>query len=133
MRGSTTTDHIDEVRRSMFSRAPDRPDARIIKRRADAVEVRRAKQRLRTAAWRKSNDENGRPTAEQIGKALLMSICISPDFKALMQEELSLIRLAINNLVDRGFRSREIEDVMRRIRARHVDRDMGEISSDRRP
>lgn len=132
MRGSTVN-HIDEVRKSMFSRAPDRPDARIIMRRADAVEVRRAKQRLRTAAWRKSNDENGRPTAEQIGKALLVSICMSPDFKKLMQEELSLIRVALNSLVDRGFRSKEIEDVMRRIRARHVDRDMDEILSDRRP
>jgi hypothetical protein len=115
-----TIDHIDEIRTSFFSRAPDRPDARIIRCRADSPEVRRAKQRLRTAAWRKNNDVNGRPTTEQVAKALLMSVCASPDFKKLMQEELSLVRSAINDLVDRGYRSKEIEDVMRRIRSKHV-------------
>ena len=120
MRRDVTVNEIDEVRRSHFMRAPDRPDARFIRLPADPETVK-AKQRLRTAAWRKSLDERGRPTAEQIGSALLVAVCQSADFKKLIQSDVSIVRVAVNDLIGRGFQRKEIEDVMRRIRWRHVD------------
>jgi hypothetical protein len=120
LRRDVTVDEIDEVRRSHFMRAPDRPDTRFIRLPADP-KTAKARQRLRTAAWRKSNDERGRPTAEQIGSAMLVAVCQSSDFKKLLDSELSVVTLAVNDLISRGFRRKEIEDVMRRIRWRHVD------------
>lgn len=120
MRRDVTVDEIDEVRVSHFMRAPDRPDTRFIRLPADP-KTAKARQRLRTAAWRKSLDERGRPTAEQIGQALLVAVCQSPDFKALLDSELSVVTTAVNDLISRGFRRKEINDVMRRIRWRHVD------------
>ncbi|MCS3893309.1 hypothetical protein M2171_002442 [Bradyrhizobium japonicum USDA 38] len=37
-----------------------------------------------------------------------------------METELSVVREAINDMIDRGFRRVEIEDVLRKVRRRHV-------------
>jgi hypothetical protein len=120
MRSPETVTEIDEVARQ-FARRPDRPDGRFVRLRRDDVAMERAKQRLRTAAWRDANDRRGRPTAEQIGKALLMAVCTSADFKRLLESDLSVVRVAIDDMVERGFVLTEVHDVMRRIRHRHVD------------
>jgi hypothetical protein len=81
----------------------------------------KARQRLRTAAWRLDNDRRGRPTAEQIGKALLLALCTSRDFRRLLNSDLSVVGVAVEDMVQRGFARAEIHDVMKRIRCRHVD------------
>jgi hypothetical protein len=96
---SSTVAEIDAVAKE-FERMPDRPDARMIRRPADPSK-KRALQRLRTRAWRVDNDKRGRPTSETI------------------------VRNAVDGLVDRGFALSEIHDVMRKVRRRHrraVDR-----------
>jgi hypothetical protein len=120
LRSATTVREIDEVT-SQFRRSPDRPDGRFVRLRLDGEVMKRAKQRLRTAAWRSENDRRGRPTAEQIGKALLMAVCTSPDFKRLLDADLSIVAVAVEDMVQRRFSRGEIHDVMRRIRHRHVD------------
>lgn len=124
---SAVVAEIDEVRVSTFSRNPDRPDARFVRNRVSGGrDVAKARQRLRTAAWRRSNDERGRPTADQIGRALLMAVVTSPDFADLIDRELTVVRRALNSMQSNGFDLNEIQDVMRRIRRRHsnsVDRD----------
>jgi len=118
---------IDEVRVSTFSRNPDRPSGRFVRARVDGGrDVAKARQRLRTAAWRRSNDERGRPSSDQIGRALLMAVVTSPDFGNLVDNELTVVRRALNAMQSNGFDLNEIQDVMRRIRRRHsnsVDRD----------
>jgi hypothetical protein len=120
MRSPETVQEVDEVARQ-FARRPDRPDCRFVRLRRDDVAMEKAKQRLRTAAWRDANDRKGRPTAEQIGKALLMAVCTSADFKRLLDADLSIVAVAVEDMVLRGFDRGQVHDVMRRIRHRHVD------------
>lgn len=119
---------IDDVRTSTFSRNPDRPDARFIRSRVTGgCDVAKARQRLRTAAWRRDNDAKGRPTSDQIGRALLMAAVTSPDFADLMDNEVTVVRRALNAMQSNGFDLSEVQDVMRRIRRRHavaVDHDV---------
>lgn len=110
-----TLGEIDEVRKT-FERAPDRPGARV----PVDPEEKKARGRLWTAAWRKSNDDRKRPSSEQIGRALLMAVCTAPDYQLLLQSELSVVAHALAYLEVRGFARTQIADVMGRIRARHV-------------
>jgi hypothetical protein len=116
----STVQEIDAVT-EQFQRLPDRPDGRFVRPRLDDIAKEKAKQRLRTAAWRNANDRRGRPTGEQIGKALLMAVCTSQDFKHLLDADLSIVGIAVEDMVERGFSRGEIHDVMRRIRHRQVD------------
>jgi len=120
MRSPEDVREVDEVARQ-FARRPDRPDGRFVRLRLDDVAMEKAKQRLRTAAWRDANDRKGRPTAEQIGKALLMAVVTSPSFKRLLDSDLSVVAVAVEDMVQRGFDRGQVHDVMRRIRHRHVD------------
>ncbi|MCC8962491.1 hypothetical protein H8A95_09255 [Bradyrhizobium sp. Pear76] len=92
----STADEIDEVRMTTFLRSPDRPSARMFRQPQDP-KTAKARQRLRTAAWRKDNDDKGRPTTEVIGKALLLAVVESADFQAFMDAELSIVMLACNS------------------------------------
>lgn len=119
---SAVVAEIDEIRVSTFGRNPDRPDGRFVRSRVSGSrDVAKARQRLRTAAWRRSNDERGRPTADQIGRALLMAVVTSEDFSDLIDNELTVVRRALNAMQDNGFDLSEAQDVMRRIRRRHVN------------
>ncbi len=111
---------IDQIKELTFERLPDRPDGAIIRvpRAKLAKEEARALQRLRTAAWRQQNDRRRRPTSDQVARALLVAVCASPDFLALVDSEISVVRIAVDDLVERGFRLDEIQDVMRGIRRR---------------
>ena len=115
---SSDIDEINEVAQS-FERLPDRPNGRFVRRPVDP-ELAKAKQRLRTRVWRLNNDRLGRPTSEQIGSALLLAFCTSQHFEKLMQEELSVIQVAVNDMIDRGFQRKQIEAVMRKVRRQHV-------------
>lgn len=113
---------IDEVRHSMFSRNPDRPSGRFVRVAVTGGrDVAKARQRLRTAAWRRDNDARGRPTSDQIGRALLMAVVTSEDFGSLIDNELTVVRRALNDMQTNGFDLAEVQDVMRKIRRRHVD------------
>ncbi|MBN8974124.1 MAG: hypothetical protein J0H51_19200 [Rhizobiales bacterium] len=118
---------IDEVRSSIFGRNPDRPDGRFVRSPVGGGrDVAKARQRLRTAAWRRDNDAKGRPTSDQIGRALLMAVVTSPDFADLVEGELTVVRRALNSMQSNGFDLAQTQDVMRRLRRRHsnaVDRD----------
>jgi len=119
---SAVVAEIDEIRVSTFSRNPDRPSGRFVRVAATGGrDVAKARQRLRTAAWRRSNDDRGRPTADQIGRALLMAVVTSPDFADLLDNELTVVRRALNAMRANGFDLAETQDVMRRIRRRHVN------------
>ena len=116
----STVQEIDAVTEQL-QRLPDRPDGRFVRPRLDDIAREKAKQRLRTAAWRNANDRRGRPTSEQIGKALLMAVCTSQDFKRLLDADLSIVGIAVEDMVERGFSRGEIHAVMHRIRHRQVD------------
>lgn len=127
-RNTASVAEIDQVRTTVFSRNPDRPSGHFVRPRVtgDNRDVARARQRLRTAAWRADNDRRGRPSADQIGRALLMAVVTSPDFAYLLDSELSVVRRALNAMQANGFDLLEMQDVMRKIRRRHasvVDRD----------
>lgn len=127
-RNNVSVAEIDEVRTTVFSRNPDRPSGRFVRARVtgDNRDVARARQRLRTAAWRAENDKRARPTSDQIGRALLMAVVTSPDFASLIDNELTVVRRALNAMSENGFSISEVQDVMRKIRRRHaslVDRD----------
>lgn len=124
-RNTATVAEIDQVRIATFSRNPDRPDGRFVRNRVAGRDVAKARQRLRTAAWRSDNDRRGRPSSDQIGRALLMAVVTSPDFADLVEGELTVVRMALNSMQENGFDLAEVQDVMRKIRRRHS------ISSDR--
>ena len=118
----SSVDEIDEVRDVTFERLPDRPDGGFVRRRRDVppspAELK-ALQRLRTAAWRLDNDRRGRPTTDQIARALLVAICASSrSFEQLVDAEVGFVRDAVDDMIARGFVRSEIEDVMRHIRRR---------------
>jgi hypothetical protein len=98
-----------------FRRSPDRPDVRFVRLRLDDEAIQRAKQLLQTAAWRKENDLKGRPTAEQGGKSLPMAVIVPRDFRRLRDADLFIVRVAVEDRVQRGFAFCKIQDVMRRI------------------
>lgn len=114
---------LQQVReaRQLFVRSPDRPDGRFIRRRNEDEQLAKERHALRTAAWRKQCDERGRPTADQIGRALVMAICTHEKFVHMFRWPGSLVDIALSDLEARGFRREEIVDVMQRIRWRHVD------------
>lgn len=119
MKRRDTVREIDEVAQQ-FRRAPDRPDGRILRPRLENQILKKAHQRLRTAAWRSKNDTIGRPSSEVLAKALLLAICTSPNFQNLLDDDLSIVRETCNTLVERGFALKEIHHVMRKLRARHI-------------
>lgn len=121
---------VDDVAKQ-FVRGADRPDGKFVRLRLVDDQLTKAKQRLRTAVWRDANDRKGRPTSDQIGRALLMAVCTTRDFAKLLDADLSVVRRATDDMVARGFKLSEIHSVMRKIRWRHVDRgDRAEEESD---
>ena len=118
-----SVDQIDEVT-STFQRLPDRPDGSFLRvpRGQLTPEASKALQRMRTAAWRQQNDRRGRPTSEQIARALLVAVCTSDNFTALIDNELSVVRIAVDDMVERGFALSEIQDTMRGVRRRLAKR-----------
>src|SRR5262245_44714761 len=112
---------MGEVQRAYFERAPDRPDSKFMKPRGRVpIEVRRAQGRLRTARWRSELDKRKRPTAEQVGMALVESL-VTGEFATLADRSLpdyGLVRRALINLQNRGFDVDQTKEALRKLRNR---------------
>ncbi|GLH79724.1 hypothetical protein SSBR45G_46330 [Bradyrhizobium sp. SSBR45G] len=108
---------IDDIRRTVAYRDPDRPAALfakpVIKRSPDVV---RAQGRLRTARWRAENDRLKRATLEQIGLSLAVALAKSDVLDRLTEAESSLIRDHLADLHARGFSVVEARKTISRLR-----------------
>lgn len=114
---------IDEVTKSYFGRDPDRPDSRFFKARGRMpVEVRRAKQRMRTARWRADMDRRKSPTIDEVGRALVEAL-VTSDRDKLMDRtgaDFDLVKRALLTLHERGYSIDETRQSLRRRRNRLV-------------
>lgn len=126
MKQQTTADIIadcDRVRREAFSRDPDRPASpRAVRRRqAQPIEVKRAKGRLRTAAWRKQADDLKRPQADVVASAFLDALVLmdgATDRDRVLKEMLvvDLLRETFASLEAAGYDPVQVQYVMQRRR-----------------
>jgi hypothetical protein len=116
------------MRESALWRDPDRPSGKFVPaRRRQNPEVRKAKARARTAAWRTRLDRLRRPEARDVGMALLVSLVTSPHLDhAMTSGELRFVDAALADLKVRGFDLEQVKVVMRRVRRRLVDSDTTE-------
>lgn len=109
---------IDDIRRSVFFRMPDRPDSKFaqpVRRGRRPIEVIRAQGRARTAAWRRANDEKKRATLEQIGLSLVVALARA-DPSRLTEAESALIADHLVDLHSRGFSVNEAKKTLARLR-----------------
>jgi hypothetical protein len=121
-------DRINRIRESEFWRDPDRPSGKFVPaRQRQNPEVRKAKARARTAAWRTRLDRLRRPEARDIGMSLVAALVTSPHLDHAMTDgELRFVTAALADLHERGFDLEQVKVVMRRIRRRLVDSDTTE-------
>ncbi|WP_340672293.1 hypothetical protein [Bradyrhizobium ottawaense] len=114
---------IDEVTKSYFGRDPDRPDNSFFKARGRMpVELRRAKQRMRTARWRADMDRRKSPTIDEVGRALVEAL-VTSDRERLMHRsgaDFDLVKRALVSMRDRGYSVEETLETLRRRRNRLV-------------
>lgn len=114
---------IDNVTKSYFGRDVERPDNRFCKARGRMpIEVRRAKQRMRTARWRADMDRRKSPTIDEVGRALVEAL-VTSDRDKLMDRtgvEFDLVKRALVILRDRGYSIDETKETLRRRRDRLV-------------
>lgn len=121
---------IDETRASEHFRNPDRPNPRFVKtRRRQDPAVRRAKARLRTAAYRNRLDQRRAPPVNTIGMALVTAF-VTSSMSSMTDNDWNLVGRAMVALQHRGFDLAEVKDALRRFKARVVDR---KIDSDHTP
>ena len=112
---------IDETRVSEHFRNPDRPDSRFVKpRRRQDPSIRRAKTRLRTAAYRNRLDQRRAASTSQIAMSLLVALVTSKQ-SSIMAGDRDLIGRALIDLQSRGFNLTEVLDTLQRLRRRVVD------------
>jgi hypothetical protein len=114
---------IDRIRESEFWRDPDRPSVKFVPaRQRQSPEVRRAKCRLRTAAWRNRLDRLRRPEIRDIGMSMVVALVTSPHLDhAMTDTELRFVDVALDDLQARGFDLEQVKIVLRRIRRRLSD------------
>jgi hypothetical protein len=115
---------MDETRRALFYRDPERPDDSFFKSRGRVhVEVRRAQQRLRTSRWRSERERRKAPTVQQIGMALVEALVTSDhaDLVDRSSQNFGLVKRALLNLEARGYNLDETKQALRRRRNRMVD------------
>ncbi|OYU92097.1 MAG: hypothetical protein CFE29_04525 [Bradyrhizobiaceae bacterium PARB1] len=112
----------DRVRAEHFARSPDRPASpRAARRRqVQPIEVKRAKGRLRTAAWRKSADDAKRPQGDVVASAVLDALLLMDgiDDKAGRTElrVADLVRTVFSELMTAGYDRKQIDYVLKRRR-----------------
>jgi len=113
---------IDDTRIAEHFRSTDRPDSRFVKpRRRQDPSIRRAKTRLRTAAYRNRLDQRRAASTAQIAMSLLVALLTSKR-SLLTDSDRDLIGRALSDLQERGFDLREVLDSLLRLRRRVVDR-----------
>jgi hypothetical protein len=110
---------IDETRVAEHFRNPDRPDAKFIKaRRRQDPAVRRAKTRLRTAAYRNRLDQRGTPSTYEIAMALVVALVTTPSSSLMSRSDWTLVGRALADLQRRGFDLAEVRSTLRKLRDR---------------
>lgn len=117
-----TVAQIDKRREAEFWRDPDRPSRCFVPaRQRQDPEIRKAKARARTAAWRNELDRLGRPECRDIGMALVTALASSPDLMTMTGPEVRFVSAALADLESRGFDRKQVLRVLRRLRNRLVD------------
>jgi hypothetical protein len=118
-----TVDEIDKARRQYFSRSPDRPQGRVRTRSRQPKEVVRAKDRLKTAAWRDKLDRLKRPEGAAVAMQFLVStVAVAREagldgLEAFRNSEVAF-QHALDELVSRGFDRDECKSVVKRLTRR---------------
>jgi hypothetical protein len=119
-----TVPEIDEVRRTFFSRsADDRPSGRVRARTRQPVEVRKAKSRLRTAAWRSDLHRKRRPEGATCALAFLNAVVDvarhlgREDLEVFRESEMAF-QHALGTLERLGFNRQECIAVFKRLTRR---------------
>lgn len=113
---------IDETRVAEHFRDPDRPNARFVaKRRRQDPAIGRAKTRLRTARYRNRLDQRCAPASAVIGMALVTAF-VASSISSMTDNDWDLVGRAMADLQRRGYNLAEVKDVLRRFKARVVDR-----------
>ena len=112
---------IDETRMAEHFRNPDRPDSRFVKpRRRQDPAIRRAKGRLRTAAYRNRLDQRAAPSTTQIAMSLVVAL-VTSRLDALTEVDRGIVGRMLTDLQNRGFSVSESHAMLRRLRDRIVD------------
>ena len=115
---------IDETRAAEHFRSPDRPAAEFVGRYRQDPEVRKAKVRLRTAAYRSRLDQRRAATTNQIGMALVIALVTSSS-ASMTRSDWNLVGRALADLQARGFDLNEVKEALRRLRKRVIDKPEG--------
>jgi hypothetical protein len=116
---------IDADSAASHFRVPERPRAAFalkIRKKVLPVELRRAKGRARTRAWRQQNDVIGRPESADVARALLVALAMSPDLDARLEDEdLFLVAVALELLDQCGFTRAAAKEAIKRFRQKVID------------
>jgi hypothetical protein len=113
---------LDDMRKTQFFRAPDRPASLFVKlRRRTPAEVKKAQGRMRTARWRSDMDARKAPTVAQIGMALAAALATTQNIGQLTVEDMLLVQRALHRLKANGFDVAEARKTMCRLRKKLVD------------
>ncbi|MGJ4932560.1 hypothetical protein ACQR1I_09235 [Bradyrhizobium sp. HKCCYLS2038] len=112
---------IDDERRQEHSRSSDRPDSVFLRNvNRPSVDVRRAKGRLRTAAWRSRMDQARVPDTNTFGRALVYAL-VTSSMDQLTELDRSIVGRALLDLRSRGYDVVAQNKALRRLRNRLVD------------
>jgi hypothetical protein len=117
-----TVEQIDAARRQYFERSPDRAQGRVRTRSRQTEELKKAKSRLRTAAWRSQLDKLGRPETDQVAVQFLVCLIDIARENGHAVDDLPETKAAFDRLFSvmtvRGFRRGEVEAVVKRMTRR---------------
>ena len=106
-------EQIDAARNAYFERSPDRPQSRVRTRSRQPKEAVKAKDRMRTAAWRCQNDKLGRPETALVVKQFMVSLIEVAREAGHQVEDMPETREALDGMfaamTERGFRPSEVE------------------------
>lgn len=113
---------IDETRRNLFEiDRDDAPDGRAFRDRGrQDIRIKRAKTRLRTAAYRKRLAERRIATPDQVAMAILKSL-VTSSVEDLLQGDRNLLARTLMDLQARGFDVSATTKALRRLRNELMD------------
>jgi hypothetical protein len=115
-------ERIDRESTALHFRNPDRPATNFFQaRERQDPEIGRAKARARTREWRLNRDRAGRPELAVIGMALLKALVSIPE-DDLSRSDKNFVGRALLDLHTRGFDLREINEDLRKLRKRLMDK-----------
>jgi hypothetical protein len=107
---------LDDTRSTEYFRSDSRPSAEFFRPRGrQPVEITRAKTRIRTAHWRNRMDRLGRPTASQVGLAMVRAL-VTSTIDELTEADRGLLGRTLVDLQVRGFSIVEAKAALRKLR-----------------